>query len=164
MLRRLLIGLTVVGLTASPAFGQDEDYQRFAQLVAANLPSTNSSPVEVSPKFRCASFGPALACPPEEQDATPFAEAFAAALDIPVRLREGPYDRPPCPWATLGEVDEPGLEVRLGRPEVDGDTARIEVSSGCRAPRGFGQVHLFVFERGASDTWEFVSVQLTMIT
>jgi hypothetical protein len=135
--------------------------------VAGALDTVNGSPTVVLDAFWCdyrvevcipGTGGPALSPVP----ATDIATAFAEGVGIPVRQAVG-FRGLSCPW-TDGATQS-GLYAQFVRPPlIEGDTARVELTSGC-AENGaaFEQTHEFVLRREGAR-WVVLRRTLTSIT
>ncbi len=166
----MLVVLCLAGCTASqsPAALGSDDLSSIGGAVARNLDSLNGFPTVILDEYLCDSrFEP---CRDRENhwdaslvDASTLVSAFAEALSIPV-MRYSGYG-PRCEWDDSSDLQPLGLWADFFQPEIYGDSARVELMTGCIVDRrAFSQIHEFVLERDGRGVWEVVSRRLRSIT
>ena len=163
---RILVVLCLAGCTAAQS---PDDLDGIGRAVASNLDSSNGLPTAVADEYVCqfrvepcrdraGHFDASLA------DASSLVSAFAEALGIPVEHYSG--SGPRCEWEEASDaLPVVGLWADFLLPEILGDSARVELFTGCSvAGEAFSQFHEFVLNKDERGVWEVVSRQLLSIT
>ena len=161
----ILVALWLAGCSA----GQHPDgLDGIGRAVASNLDSSNGLPTAVLDEYLCDSR--VEPCRDREDhwdaslvDASTLVSAFAEARAIPVERYSG-YG-PRCEWSEASDTRPVGLWADFLQPEIVGDSARVELMTGCVADQqAFSQIHEFVLERDEEGVWGVVSRRLLSIT
>jgi hypothetical protein len=148
----------------------EADYTAIAEAVAEGLDPVNGLPDAVLNAYSCAAQEEMCAELPNGQpvsplDATNMARPFAAALGVPLFDAQRFASRR-CDWDDAESPRGSGLHAHFVRPpDVRGDSATIELASGCTGPDGaaFLQIHHFVLVKSGLR-WRVVRRELTSIT
>jgi hypothetical protein len=168
LLTRALVAVGVFGGVSGCSPDDPSPDPAIAAVVAQNLDPLNGLPTVVVNGFWC-EFRTEECLPGPSgaglspTDATAFAGTLAQSLGVPLVEPVG-FRSPACPW-TAGESGEEGLYAEFLRPPViQGDSASVELSTGCRENgEAFEQVHRFVLYR-ARTGWVITRRELTSIT
>ena len=167
---RTLVVLRLAGCTAAqtPASRSPDDLGGIDRAVARNLDSSNGFPTAVLDEYLCNSR--VEPCRDREGhwdaslvDASIVISNFAEVRGIPI-MRYGGYG-PRCEWDDSSELQPLGLWADFFQPEIHGDSARVELMTGCVVDRqAFSQIHEFVLKTDGRGVWEVVSRRLRSIT
>ena len=167
---RILVVLCLPGCTASqsPASQSPDSLSGIGRAVARNLDSSNGFPTAVLDEYLCNSR--VEPCRDREDhwdaslvDVSTLVSAFAEARGISAMRYRG-YG-PRCEWDESSDLQPLGLWAEFFQPEIQGDSARVELMTGCvRDRRAFSQIHEFVLKRDGRGVWEVVSRRLRSIT
>ena len=160
----------VVALSLTGCFtGQGpDDLDGIGRAVASDLDARNGLPTVVSDEYLCDSR--VEPCREREDhwdaslvDASGLVSAFAEAHGIPVEHYSG-YG-PRCEWVEASDNRPVGLWADFHQPEILGDSARVELMTGCVADQqAFSQIHEFVLKKDGEGVWAVVSRQRLSIT
>jgi hypothetical protein len=143
--------LTLVMLAGFGACSSMHDEEAaIGRAIAGHLDPLNGLPTAVLQRYRCQSAEGPCDLGSSRGETTVLAAAFAEAQQIPV-LRSEETVAPLCEWTT--ERDAPrGLWAEfVYPPQIQGDSARVLLATGCAAGEAFEQIHEFVLRRHGQE-------------
>jgi hypothetical protein len=167
MYRYLVILGVWMSLSTYSLYAQTvESLVQIGRAIGANLDDTNGLPVLVRDRFGRSR---AAEMPQDRRDAAALASGLAQVQGIPVVAQGAPTR---CPWYPSAGEAPVGLAAEFQKPEFDGTTVRLYLTTSClQSPRpgqdrqyGFQQGHLFVLQLGATGEWEVIERRLVSIT
>ena len=161
----MVVALSIAGCFASQGF---DDLDGIGRAVASDLDSRNGFPTAVLDEYLCDSR--VETCREREDhwdaslvDASVLVTAFAEVRGIPVEHYSG-YG-PRCEWVEASDTRTVGLWADFLQPVILGDSARVELMTGCVADqKAFSQTHEFVLKKDGEGVWAVVSRQRLIIT
>jgi hypothetical protein len=165
---RSACGLLCLALLVGRGQSEEERWAEVGRAIAPELDELNAVPIGVLDEFRChyriepcrerkGHINASLV------DASALVSSFAEARGIPVSRYEDVV-APFCHWfAEEGEAA--GLYAEfVAPPQVEGDSARVELATGCRTPESaFEQSHEFILRR-ENGSWIVAERRLTSVT
>ena len=161
---RVVAAIVILGMATATVTGCDRpSLYEIGRAVAEDVDTLNGVPVLAVPAYWCSVHTESCAdgdeSPPASSlDASQITQGFADERGIPVS-RGKPGESKCFETETSGAAAE--LYARFVRPpEIAGDSARVELATGCR---GFEQIHEYVLRRHGRD-WVVVRRTLSSIT
>lgn len=158
---RIVAVLCLAGCTVGQG---PDDLDGIGRAVASNLDSPDGLPTAVLDEYVChSSVEP---CRDREGyfaasliDASSLVSGFAEALSIPLEHYSGSVPR--CEWGEASDGRPAGLWANFLPPEIVGDSARVQLFTGCSvAGESFSRLHEFVLRTDRGGVWEVVSRRL----